>query len=424
MAELTTVTFAFYAAAVILAIGFTGNMLFRRTGFPEILFLVFFGMVLGPLLGVFKQESLIPILPYLSTLAFMMILFNGGLDLNLRQLISQSTRATILAVTYFIFVTLAVTLFARFFFEMDWILAMMFGPMIAGTSSVVIIPLVNRIGVNPDTATTLAVESAITDILNVIFLFVLLDLQIGGVFDIRQAGTDLVSRFSVGIVLGLILGMVWLRILYATRNEEFTYISTLATLIGGFQLSESLGGSGVLTALVLGVIMGNDADVLRVFPLRIKLQLLEETKRFIFRFQGEMAFLMRSFFFVFLGLIYNPTIAVSTPILLASFIMLGINLALRYIAATLATFRSQMSMDKATITVMSGQGLAHAALSLVPLQFGLPNAFVYVAVVINVIILTNIVTSVSAAYIKYRAKERLKATKGIPSGPLIPPTGT
>lgn len=423
MAELTTVTFAFYAAAVILAIGFTGNMLFRRTGFPEILFLVFFGMILGPWLGVFKQESLIPILPYLSTLAFMMILFNGGLELNLKQLLSQSTRATVLAVTYFVIVTLAVTVFARFFFQMDWILAMMFGPMIGGTSSVVIIPLVKRIGVNPDTATTLAMESAITDILSVIFLFVLLDLQLKGVVDIRQAGTDIVSRFSVGIVLGFILGIVWLRVLYATRNEEFTYISTLATLIGGFQLSESLGGSGVLTALVLGVIMGNDAEVLRVLPIRIKLELLQEAKRFIFRFQGEMAFLMRSFFFVFLGLIYNPSISFSTPIVIASFLMLGINLALRYVAASLATVRSQMSVDKTTITLMSGQGLANAALSLVPLQFGLPNAFVYVAVVINVVILTNMVTSLSATYIKYRSKEQFKAAKGIPSDPLVPPTG-
>ena len=52
-----------------------------------------------------------------------------------------------LAVTYFALVTTVIAIFARFALDMGWIPALMFGPMIVGTSSIVIIPLSRRASV-------------------------------------------------------------------------------------------------------------------------------------------------------------------------------------------------------------------------------------------------------------------------------------
>ena len=59
-----------------------------------------------------------------------------------------------------------------------------------------------------------------------------------------------------------------------------------------------------------------------------------------------------------------------------------------------------MKDDRVIITLLCGQGLAHAALSTVPLQMNLPNPYLYIVIVTNVILLTNIVTSVTAFFFK------------------------
>jgi Na+:H+ antiporter len=66
-----------------LLIGFLADVLFRKTGFPDILFLIFLGIILGPVLGVFSKNNLLPITPYLIELSLIMILFYGGLEMDL-----------------------------------------------------------------------------------------------------------------------------------------------------------------------------------------------------------------------------------------------------------------------------------------------------------------------------------------------------
>ena len=49
-----TVLMVFIAAAIII-IGFLANVLFNRTGWAEILFLIFIGILLGPVLNLFQK---------------------------------------------------------------------------------------------------------------------------------------------------------------------------------------------------------------------------------------------------------------------------------------------------------------------------------------------------------------------------------
>jgi len=64
---------AFLTAAAILFIGFLGETVFRRTGFPSILLLILVGVALGPLFHFFSPADLAPVTPYLITLALIMI---------------------------------------------------------------------------------------------------------------------------------------------------------------------------------------------------------------------------------------------------------------------------------------------------------------------------------------------------------------
>ena len=401
---------AFTVAAIILFIGFLGDLLFRKTGLPDILFLIIFGVVLGPVLNFFSRETLIPTTPYIATLSFIMILFYGGMEMDISRVFKQSGRAVLLALTYFIFVTVVMAIFTKFIFNMRWIQALMFGPMIAGTSSVVIIPLSNKLQLKEETSLTLSLESTVTDVLNVVFFFSILELLTRGELSFVEVAQDITARFGVGLLLGFIVGVFWLWILYRIRREQYTYVSTLAILILTYVGSELLGGSGVLSALVLGLVIGNDDSIASFMRMNINIVQLDEVKEFLIRFQSELAFLIRSFFFVFLGLIYDISFTALTFGLLFGLAFTAINIALRYLAVNISVIRSDMSVDKVAMTLLCGQGLAHATLSILPLQLGLPNAEIYSKIVITVILLTNIITSIGSIMISRKQRCQKKET--------------
>jgi cell volume regulation protein A len=388
-----TLAITFILAAVMLLIGFLADTFFRKTGFPDVLFLLILGIIFGPVLGIISKNDLVPITPYLIELSLMMILFYGGMEMDLSKVLKQSGRATVLAVTYFVFVTVAVSSVAKFLFNMDWIPALMFGPMIAGTSSIVIIPLSKKLKISEETSLTLSLESTITDSLNIVFFFAILGLYLSGSLSLLSFAENIVTQFGVGILVGFVVGVVWVWILHKIRNEPYTYISTLAVLILTVMGSELLGGSGVLAALAMGLVIGNYREVSSLVRIKIASAKFEELKEILTRFQSELAFLIRTFFFVFLGLIYDISFNSVTFGLLVGFIFLGFNLGLRYIAVRLATVRCPMCKDRTIMTLMCGQGLAHATLSVIPQQYGIPNAQIYPVIVVTMIILTNAVTT-------------------------------
>jgi cell volume regulation protein A len=390
----------FSIVGAIIAVGFLANLLFRKTGLPSSLLLVLIGIVLGPLLKVFSPEELDPITPFLTTLTLLMILFEGGLTMDIHKAISQSFRAAILAILYVASATAFVTLFALFFLGFQWVEALMLGPMTAGTSSVIIIPIVSKLSINKEVEVTLSLESTVTDVLNIVLVLAIFQTYVSGLVDIQQTVITIIAKFAIGAVLGAAVGILWIRVLYLIRKEEYTYMVTLGVLIGSYAASEALGGSGPLTALLFGLMLGNDREILRALRVRLDSGYLQEIKSFVKRSHGELAFLIRAFFFVFLGLIYGVgagEFSLWWGIAIAV-IIVAVNLVFRHAAVTIATWKSDMFRYRRFMTFMCGIGLANATLSILiykELSSTLAYAYLYPTIATNVIMITNIITSVA-----------------------------
>jgi cell volume regulation protein A len=215
-------TLTFILAAVMLLIGVLADLLFRKTGFPDILFLLILGIILGPILGLISKNDLAPITPYLIELSLIMILFYGGMDMNLTKVVRQSGRATVLAVLYFVFVTVVISTIAKLIFNIAWIPALMFGPMVAGTSSIVIIPLAKKMKMSEETALTLSLESTITDVLNIVFFFALLGLYLSGGFSVLSIAENIIAEFGIGLLIGFVVGIVWACGFFTKSGESLT----------------------------------------------------------------------------------------------------------------------------------------------------------------------------------------------------------
>ncbi len=397
----------FSIVGAIIAVGFLANLFFKKTGFPSSLFLILIGIILGPVLMLFSTADVDPVTPFLTTLTLMMILFEGGLNMDIYKVISQSFRAAILAILYITSAAAFVTLFAHFLLGFQFLEALMLGPMTAGTSSVVIIPLVSKLDIDKEVEITLSLESTITDVLNIVLVLAILQTYLSGLVDIQQTIVTIIGKFAIGAVLGAVVGIIWIRILYLIRKEEYTYMLTLGVLIGCYAASETFGGSGPLAALLFGLMLGNDAEIFRTLRVRLDLGYLKEIKNFVKRSQGELTFLIRAFFFVFLGLIYGVG-GGEFPLwlgILIAILLVSVNLVFRHAAATIATWRSDMFQYRRFMTSMCGIGLANATLSILLYRELSPTvsyAYLYPTIATNIIMVTNIITSIAPFLIKPR----------------------
>ncbi|NWG10917.1 cation:proton antiporter [Candidatus Bathyarchaeota archaeon] len=98
---LDPVTFALIVAGGVIVIGFLANYFFERTGFPDMMFLIVLGILIGPVTGLINTSSIISLAPYLAALALVFILFDGGMAMNIYRVFAESPRATVLAVVGF-----------------------------------------------------------------------------------------------------------------------------------------------------------------------------------------------------------------------------------------------------------------------------------------------------------------------------------
>lgn len=414
MADVITV---FTVAVTIIVVGFLANLIFKKMGFPDTLFLILVGLIFGPILGLFSQENLLPVMPVFTALTLALILFQGGLNMNIYKLLSQSIRSTILAFSYVLSATFSTMLFGHFALGLRWIEALMLGPMTAGTSSVVVMPLVTKLNLPEEVKVVLSLESTITDVLNIILVTVFLEIYLIGSFDARIIFSQLAEKFILGIIFGAIIGIIWIKILEIVRRQEYTYMLTLATLIMCYAGVEYLGGSGALSALAFGAMLGMLLQYLnpteegfRFLDLafgtlleRLNLQhmhdLMENIEKFR-SFQTELTFLVRVLFFLFLGLIYIPNI---TGVMYAC-VILGINLVIRKLAVNISTYGSALHKYGMFMTFMCGTGLAEAILSLIVYDElairQIAIASIYPLIVTNIIIVNNIITSLAPLILK------------------------
>jgi len=273
----------------------------------------------------------------------------------------------------------------------------------------VVISLSSKIGVSEKCSTILSLESAITDILCIVFSLVIIEIILKGSVDPIMIGQSIASRFSTGIVLGVFFGLLWLSILKKIVKSPYSYMLTLAVVLLAYALSEFLGGSGSLCSLLFGIVLGNEREIYRIFRMEKPPPSGTIIDAGLKRFESEIAFLLRTFFFVYMGLIVSigdiKTIMVG--------VILSLTLLLsRFAAVKIATARcSELADERPIMSVMLTRGLAAAVLATLPMQYAAENpifseiAPIYINIAVWVILTTAIIAAVGIPLLKRKIKK-------------------
>jgi cell volume regulation protein A len=390
----TVVVFAVVAG--IIAIGFAGEFLFKKTGMPIFIFLILTGIILGPILDVFPREPLIPALSIFAELTLLMVLFSGGMGLKSASVLSGGGRALVQTLIYVISSIIIIGFLG--FFVLNWSLlpSFIFASMIGGeTTAAVVVPLSRSMKLSEVTSAFLTMESAMNSILSIVLFFAFVNIYSTGSSNWLTSITDVASQFSVGIVFGAILSIGWVIILHRFQKQKFTYVLTLGLVLATYSLTSELGGNGILAVLVFGIILGNYYLLNRIFKKNISMDSLQKQLGI---FHEEISFLMETLFFVFLGLTFviEPTLV--TANLMAGVIIVAVLLSLRFVATQVSTFNSELKRDRKIILFMCAQGLTPASLAILAVSLQIPLADTFLNVATYVIILTNIVATAGSIF--------------------------
>jgi cell volume regulation protein A len=382
------VSSALMISAAVIMIGFIANYLFKRTQIPDMLILIFIGALCGPILGAFEPAAVQNFAPYIAALALVYILFDGGLGLTISKVLSHSPRAVILATIGFIFSVLITALVTIVAFDVPLLYGLLFGSIYGGSSSIVVISLASRIKMSEKASTTLILESAITDILCIVVSLALIGVIATGQTNYASIFVGIGGKFLIGAAIGIFVGIIWLLIMRRVNSLPFSYILTLAVVLFTYAFSESLGGSGALSALLFGLVLGNELQILNFFKLEGNDQAIVGDG--LRRFESEIAFLVRTFFFVFLGII--ATIS-SATMLVVGVVLSLILYAVRYGAVWLTTIKCEMRNEARLMSAILTRGLAAAVLATLPAQYGLEYADLFVNIAVVVIVTTAIIAT-------------------------------
>ncbi len=284
------------AAGVVIFLGVAGEAFFKKTGIPDVAFLMILGVIIGPVLGIIQPEAVMQIVPYFAAIALIIIMFDGGLNLDLKQIVKTAHFSFTLAILGFILSVTIATIAVHYALDWSWLESILLGSIVGGSSSVIVFGLVRNIRISEETKNMLSFESALTDILSTIIAFILFEAILVGQFDLQVLEETLGRAIVVGLVLGFGVGIPWMYVSTKLGNAQHAYMLTLGILFVLFFLANSFGESGALTALVFGLMLGNRTHLAGILKFKLpKIELDDPT-------HNQITFLVRSFFFVFVGL--------------------------------------------------------------------------------------------------------------------------
>ncbi len=404
------------------------SMIFSRKKIPDVLLLLIIGIIVGPLLGLISPTFMGRAGGIFTTVVLVVILFDAGTDISIHDLKNawkptitltiSSVIGSIILVTAIVYGIGQLVYYASSGMVSDNLLplirentvaaisnevlhpikgvsfvnSLIIGIILSGTSSAVVIPLAQQLKLGKDAKTALVLESAITDIICFVLALAFMQSALaGGGVNIGSITGGVISSFVMATIIGFVSALAWASLLHKIRTFKNSMFLTPAYLFIVYGISESLGFSGAITALAVGITITNmDFFKFKFLEKHQKGKNLKQTeneKAFI----GEIVFVLKTFFFVYIGISipFNNIIALATGLIITVIL-----LAMRIYIAKYFSPMSSNGYDKSIIALMIPKGLAAAVLASIPEQMGLPQGELIKSVVFATVLFSILICSI------------------------------
>jgi cell volume regulation protein A len=397
--------------SVIILLGYLAEWVFKKLYVPDTLLLIVVGFVIGPgVLDLIKPQSLGTIAPLFTSFTLLFLMFDGALSIDLRSF-AEGIGAGITIGFFNFFISSAVITAIFYFIFRDIMLSLMLGFALGGVSSAFIIPILKQIKTEKKLYSILTLESALTDVLAIVLAITMLELKILKVIDIKSMVSQIASLFFVAGFIGVLGGLLWIYLEGKFIEEDKNYMMTIAYVVLLYFLAEYLGGNGAIAAMCFGIVIANSRILIEVGQ-KIKRprvrsndkNTLEKTGKHLTvvsrrerMFYQEISFFLKTFFFVYIGLLLN--IENLKAVLIGSVIAVSI-LLLR--SLSLLITHNYKPFDRMLINSLFARGIAPAVIILMAVERKLVSDTTVVDTVYFVITASIILSSLRVLFYKVK----------------------
>ena len=375
------------------------SALFSKRRIPDVVLLMGIGIVVGPVLGLVHPEDLESIGALFASLTLLFILFDSGLDLSIdtiRRYWKGMVQVTIMS---FILSMAGVICFSHYVLHIDWLASVLAGSIVSGTAAAIVIPLVNQLHVSEKARMVLTLESAASGVLCIVVTIA--TLEISTAHNMSAMGiTGMVFRVIGGILFALLLGLaggiLWAGLLDRVRKLQNSMFLTPAFVFVIYGIAEMLGYSGAIAALAFGIVLGNVSYFRMPLLGAMKLDKMHPLRTEEKSFFKEIVFILKSYFFVYVGI----SIPFTNPMDLLYGLMITVVLfILRFLLLAVVGHENTKS-ERLVVSMMIPKGLVAAVLAAMPERVNIeagynviPGATTIKYIVYSVIFCSIVITS-------------------------------
>jgi len=291
-------------------ISYISSLVYSLTKIPDVIILMGFGILMGPVLGYADKVMFDDIAPLMSIIALSIILFEAGINVDITMLLGSMGKALLLSTASIMGSILLIGFVTSYVLVpgLPFLQGMLLGAMVGGTSTVAVFGILSGIGdLIPNLTSTrvlLTMESILSDPICIISSITIIKLILQPTFTLRDTVKEITTVFLLSSALGLGVGIVWARVLDRLRTRHYTYMITLAVLLPIYIISEHyIGeGGGAMTALIFGLAITNFRYIMEKSGRDEKVLIDKKRLR---EFHEEITFFVKSFFFVYIGVVVS-----------------------------------------------------------------------------------------------------------------------
>lgn len=399
------IEFIFLVLGAMILLSFAGNILFRITKIPEILFLILGGVLIGPVLNIVNPSEIIVYAPLITALMLIVIMLDNGLNFNIIKVAKAIPITSLFGLGIMTATFIALTLIFNLVFLMPLILSAIVALILSGTTTDVITTLVSKMSVSKNTKQLLIFESVIND-LQIIPFFILLHYAQYSSVSAYSMVNSIFFQLPLTIVIAAVIARIWV---YAIDRylgkHELNYVATLGILFVLYSTTQMIGGNGAIAVLTFSLIFGNALHLFKKskLPFQIKNKFTIRVLTQFKQIEIDTSFFVKTIFFVFLGIIFSFQ-ALGKGYIFMSVILLLAILACRCIVVhVLCSRKTDFKKDRGALLFIMPRGYVAAVLAFSAASSGLFTDSIVDIVLLNIFI----TTFVSIAYSMYRERKKL-----------------
>ncbi len=406
---------AFIFVAAVSFLGFAIFALFDRIRITSVIPLMLIGLLIGPVLHLINtsaSSTIATLTPYIIAIAVSFVLFDVGLNIRFKSL-----SKVLVSATKFLFITqILVSLLAAFLihFFMGWsiIYSLIFGFAISGPSTIIIPTLVKKLNVSDNIKTTMVYESTVSDVLQLIVPLTLIGIVVNPAsITLTTVGDSVFTQLVGGVLLGVISAFFWLYILnrFGDYSQDYSWILTITMIIATYGIATYTGLNSTISVFVFGILFANIGSRKSVTDGRVhdplgKYFATKQDVEHTTEYQREIVFFVSTFFFVYIGLLFNIS-SISYAYIAIAMILTLIAFLIRIPLTTLlskiiSSDKKVAAVERSLIYFNIPRGLSPAIIATVPLIYGIviPG---FVDLIFLVILFTNVAFTIGV-FITYK----------------------